>query len=184
MPQEGEEEGGDQDSSTESEDRFDVDSILGERMQKRKKQYYIKWKGYPDENDHSWEPAKNVPKDNPVLVAYLHKKKQTLKLNLKPDPYDVMVTGEKKEEFRVDETGKKWIESRLIDSATGKDKTYERVKFDNGYGPHRPSFTVSFKGYKIEENGVHKEYSNGMVVDTRGKRTFTILLGDDIVKKS
>ena len=102
-------------------------------------------------------------------------------LTLKAEPYEAMVTGEKKEEFRLQT---KWIESRLIDSATGKDRKYERVKFDNGYGPLRPSFTVSFKGYKIEENGVHKEYSNGMVVDTRGKRTFTILLGDDIVKKS
>ena len=76
------------------------------------------------------------------------------------------------------------LSSPIQRSATGEDKKYDRVKFDNGYGEHRLSFTVSFKGYKIEENGVHKEYSNGMVVDTRGKRTFTILLGDDIVKKS
>ena len=75
-----------------------------------------------------------------------------------------MVTGEKKEEFRLQS---KWIESRLIDSATGKDKQYDRVKFVNGYGKHRPSFTVSFKGYKLEANGVHKRYSNGLEVDSR-----------------
>ena len=88
-----------------------------------------------------------------------------------------MVTGEKKEEFRLQS---KWIESRLIDSATGKDKQYDRVKFVNGYGKHRPSFTVSFKGYKLEANGVYREYSNALVVDTRGKPTYVISLGDDV----
>ena len=85
-------------------------------------------------------------------------------LTLKAQPYGVMVTGEKKEEFRLQS---KWIESRLIDSVTGKDKQYDRVSFVNGYGKHRPSFTVSFKGYKLEANGVHKKYSNGLEVDTR-----------------
>ena len=77
-----------------------------------------------------------------------------------------------------------WIESRLIDSATGKDKQYDRVKFVNGYGKHRPSFTVSFKGYKLEANGVHKKYSNGLEVDSRGSPTYTIFLGDDILDES
>ncbi len=102
-------------------------------------------------------------------------------LTLKAQPYEVMVTGEKKEEFRLQS---KWIESRLIDSATGKDKQYDRVKFVNGYGKHRPSFTVSFKGYKLEANGVHKKYSNGLEVDSRGSPTYTIFLGDDILDES
>ena len=55
-----------------------------------------------------------------------------------------MVTGEKREEFRVKS---KWIESRLIDSKTGKDKFYDLVEFVNGYGRNRPRFTVSYVGY-------------------------------------
>ena len=45
-----------------------------------------------------------------------------------------MVTGEKREEFRVTS---KWIESRLIDSKTGEDKVYDLVEFVNGYGSWR-----------------------------------------------
>ena len=65
-----------------------------------------------------------------------------------------MVNGEKKMEFR--KKGK-WIESRLIDSSTGVDKQYDRVSFVNGYGAGRPRFTATFKGYKLEEHGVHEE---------------------------
>ena len=92
-----------------------------------------------------------------------------------------MVTGEKKEEFRPKSA---WIESRLINSATGEDKQYSRVKFTNGYGPTKPSFTVSFKGYKLEANGVYRKYSNGLEVDTRGKPTYVISLGDDVTVTS
>ena len=99
-------------------------------------------------------------------------------MTLNAPPYEVMITGEKKEEFR-DPTP--WIKSRLIDSATGKDKQYDRVKCVNGYGKDKPSFTVSYKGYTLEANGVHKKYSNGLEVDTRGKPTYVIFLGDDVL---
>ena len=103
---------------------------------------------------------------------------QELLLTLKAQPFEVMATGEKKVEFR---TKSKWIESRLFDSKTGKDKEYDRVKFVNGYGKDRPSFTVSYNGYTLEANGVHPErYSNGLEVDTLGTPTYTIFLGNDI----
>ena len=98
-------------------------------------------------------------------------------MTLKKEPYAVMVSGEKKEEFRLKS---KWVEGRLICSKTGRDKRYSRVKFVNGYGKTKPSFTVSFKGYKLEANGVYREYSNGLVVNTRGKPTYVISLGDDV----
>jgi len=40
-------------------------------------------------------------------------KQKTLFLSLKKQPFDVMVTGEKKEEFRKN---KNWIRSRLFDN--------------------------------------------------------------------
>ena len=100
-------------------------------------------------------------------------------MTLNAPPYEVMITGEKKEEFR---NKSRWIESRLVDSATGEDKQYDRVKFVNGYGKDKPSFSVSYKGYKLVANGVHKKYSNGLEVDTRGIPTYVIFLGNDVVE--
>ena len=98
---------------------------------------------------------------------------------MKAAPFEVMVTGEKKEEYREKS---QWMTSRLVDTKTGKAKHFDRVKFVNGYGADKPSFTVSFKGYRLEENGVHAQFSNGLTVDLRGKPTYVISLGDDIVK--
>ena len=72
-----------------------------------------------------------------------------------------------------------WIESRLFGPKGGK-RQYDRVRFVNGYGAKRPRFSVSFKGFKLEPNGVHKTYSNGLVVDIRGSPTYVISLGEDI----
>lgn len=87
-----------------------------------------------------------------------------------------MVSGEKKVEFREKS---KWIESRLF-KKNGEKRVYDRVRFVNGYDSTRPRFSVSFKGFKLEPNGVHETYSNGLVVDLRGKPTYVISLGNDI----
>ena len=101
---------------------------------------------------------------------------QPLRLTLSADPYNVMVTGEKKVEFRDKAP---WIESRLF-SKSGDDRQYDRVVFVNGYRKDSPRFSVSFKGYKLVPAGVHVTYSNGLVVDRRGKPTYVISLGDDV----
>ena len=100
----------------------------------------------------------------------------SLLLTLKAAPYEVMVTGEKRVEFRK---VSKWMESRLF-SKDG-DRQYDRVVFVNGYGGDRPRFSTSFKGYKLISGGVYKQYSNGLEVDTRGSPTYVILLGDAII---
>ena len=102
-----------------------------------------------------------------------------LKLSFKKPPFDVMVTGEKKVEFR---SMSAYIKARLVDSKTGKDKEYDLVEFINGYGYDRPRFTVPFKGYELKEEGVYETYSNGLEVDTRGEATYVIFLGDNIVR--
>ena len=88
----------------------------------------------------------------------------------------MMVTGEKKVEFRDKAP---CIESRLF-SKSGDDRQYDRVVFVNGYRKDSPRFSVSFKGYKLVPAGVHVTYSNGLVVDRRGKQTYVISLGDDV----
>ena len=95
-------------------------------------------------------------------------------------PFEVMVAGEKQVEFRDMKSAS--IKGRLVDSKTGKDREYDLVQFTNGYGSTRPRFTVPFKGYELKEEGVHEIYSNGLEVDTRGKATYVIFLGDDIVR--
>ena len=62
----------------------------------------------------------------------------TLYLTLKKQAFDVMKTGEKKEEYRKES---KWIMSRL-------NKDYKYVKFTNGYRKESPSFIVEYKGWE------------------------------------
>ena len=64
-----------------------------------------------------------------------------------------MVTGEKKIEFRKPS---QWIMSRLMA------KQYDYVKFVNGYGKNKPSFTAIYKGWGIEETPKTMAYSNGL----------------------
>lgn len=67
-----------------------------------------------------------------------------------------MVTGEKNIEFR---RIKPWILNRLVN------KSYDTIKFTNGYGKERPHFICEFKGWNYAEIGVYK-YSNGLIVNT------------------
>ena len=100
-----------------------------------------------------------------------------LTLTLKKEPFELMLSGEKKEEFR--EKGG-WIESRLFDSKNpGTRRQYDTVKFINGYGSDKPWFTTEFKGFQYSSD-VHRRYSTGFEVDLRHRPTYIILLGDII----
>ena len=84
----------------------------------------------------------------------------TLKLVISKKPFDVMITGEKLEEFRVPS---KWIESRLFDKK-GNPREYELIQFTNGYGKDRSTFTAKYKGFTKEHN-IKREYSNGLKLE-------------------
>ena len=77
-----------------------------------------------------------------------------LYLTLKKSQFQVTVTGEKNSEFR---RPSKWILSRVLN------KTYDYVKFTNGYGSNKPNFICEFKSWKYAEACTHL-YSNGLVV--------------------
>ena len=62
---------------------------------------------------------------------------KTLKLTLKKKWFDMILSGEKGEEYR--EIKPYWV-SRLVG------KNYKFVEFTNGYGNHRPSFKIELKG--------------------------------------
>src|SRR5712671_3238938 len=53
----------------EGEAEYEVEVIRAHRHQRRKLQYLIKWKGYP-ESDNTWEPAGNV--QAPQLIRKYH----------------------------------------------------------------------------------------------------------------
>ncbi len=92
--------------------------------------------------------------------------KNILYLTLKKPQFQVTVTGEKSSEFR---RPSKWIFSRVLN------KTYDFVKFTNGYGLEKPNFICEFKGWKYAEPGSHK-FSNGLVVNV-DESYIEILLG-------
>lgn len=92
---------------------------------------------------------------------------KVLRLTLSKKPFDVMVTGEKQEEYRQDS---EWIRSRLV----GKD--YDFVMFANGYGKDKPHFVAECRGFRKVISNEVKRYSNGLEVDL-GKVFWEILLG-------
>ena len=96
----------------------------------------------------------------------------TLKLTLSKKPFEVMITGEKKVEYR---NQSQWMKSRLFDKH-GNPRKYSYVEFVNGYGKDRPRFTLEFKGVAVVER-VYQTFSNGLTVDIK-EPVYMIRLGD------
>lgn len=98
------------------------------------------------------------------------KEKSILHLTLSKKPFEVMVTGEKPEEFRKPS---KWILSRLKNK-DGTDKEYDLVKFVNGYGADKPYFITNYCGWMEKVGGDEVfHYSNGLKV--------TVCAGDIVI---
>ncbi|MEX0662097.1 MAG: hypothetical protein WEA58_04080 [Balneolaceae bacterium] len=106
---------------------------------------------------------------NEAIVSCLH-------LTLSKKPFEVMVTGEKKEEFRKNS---EWIRSRLFDSDRIMERVYTHIKFVNGYGSDKPYFICEFDGFMECYMDVEpREYSNELIVDEIGKGDFIIYCGE------
>lgn len=96
-----------------------------------------------------------------------------LKLTLKKQWFDLMITGEKDFEIRRKSD---WIISRLFDKK-GLLRNYDTVKFTNGYGSDKPFFIVEWKGFHRVREGEEWTFSNGEVL-TVGEPSYKILLGE------
>lgn len=98
-----------------------------------------------------------------------------LKLNLKAEPFWVMLTGEKNFEYR---DIKKWTNSRLFNKDE-TEKQYDFVKFTLSYGSDKPFFICEYKGFSKIKN-VHVKYSTGFEVNFEDER-WAIKLGEIVL---
>jgi|GEM_PF-1192653 len=89
-----------------------------------------------------------------------------LKLTLSKKPFEVMIIGEKDEEYRKPS---KWIMSRL--------RMYDYVLFTNGYGANFPWFITEFENWGYSPDLQTAYYSNGLIVQI-GVDDIIISLGD------
>jgi len=121
----------------------------------------------------------NTPLPNIPRLEY--QKPKILKLSLKAKPFEVMVSGEKTEEYR---TPSDWILSRLYNK-DGTEKEYDFIEFINGYGSQRPAFLCDYKGFYVLSHGIHKDlYSNGLSLGFLPSGTVVIKLGKIISTKN
>lgn len=83
-------------------------------------------------------------------------KQNILFLVVKKSPFDVMITGEKKVEYR---NPTQWIHSRLFDKQ-GNKREYDLVCIIHSYSRHAPRFYAEYKGFTIAKEQQRLEWSN------------------------
>ena len=83
-------------------------------------------------------------------------KQRVLKLTIKRQWFDMIITGEKIEEYR--EIKPHWI-NRLYEADGITPIPYDLIEFSNGYDPARaPEATLEYKGFSV--GYAKKEWSN------------------------
>ena len=73
------------------QEEFDVEEILDTRIQRKRREYLVKWKGYGSE-DNTWEPEKNL-EHSPLAIATFNKKLSLQKwIRHPPNKHDLTTT--------------------------------------------------------------------------------------------
>jgi len=55
-----------------SDDEWEVETILAHKYENGKLKYYVKWVGFDDPSDNTWEPTKNLKNCRQIITKYLH----------------------------------------------------------------------------------------------------------------
>lgn len=104
----------------------------------------------------------------------------TLKLTLKKQWFDMINSGEKREEYR--EIKSYWIDrlfnfSREYNNWHNRPKCFDYVEFRNGYSKNAPTIICEFKGIEIKTG-----YKNWGAVENQ--KYITIKLGEIVERKN
>lgn len=118
----------------------------------------------------------NLNSDKALLVDGVGEAVKTLRLTLKKKWFDMILSGEKKEEYR--EVKMYWAKRLMngfpeihgIEKLNPDFKTFEHIEFRHGYAKKAPTIIIQCNGIEIGKTRV--EWS-----DEDGKESFVLKLG-------
>merc|ERR1712013_144667 len=84
------------DASGSEGEEYEVEKILERRVKKGKTEYLIKWKGYDNEEDNTWEPQENLDCEDKIVDFEKQRKEKEAK-----------AAGSKGEKRKSETSGKK-----------------------------------------------------------------------------
>ncbi|KAL8588704.1 hypothetical protein ACOMHN_046476 [Nucella lapillus] len=106
----------------EEEEEYTVEKVVDSRMRGGKKEYLLKWKGYPD-SENTWEPSENL--DCPDLISGFEEKKKKRDAEKK-----------RKSQNGLEDASAAKRKKKITDTKSAEDDNKPRG-FDRGLQPER-----------------------------------------------